>query len=71
MAIRRKDRPEYLAQLAEVRQNTYFGYGDKVFAEAQKVGHPVTYKEIYRVVSGQLKSWEILNIIKTVLAEEI
>jgi hypothetical protein len=71
MAIRRKDRPEYLVQLAEVRQNTYFGYGEKVFAAAQKSGNQITHKEIYRVVSGQLKSWEILNLIKAVLAEEI
>lgn len=71
MAIRRKDRPQYLAILKEVKGLTYFGYTDKVISSAQKKGMPVTPLQVYRVVSGQLKDWTLLNEIKDVLAEEI
>lgn len=71
MAIRRKDRPEYLAKLEEVRGLTYFGYGDKVQSAAKLAGMDLCHHQIYRVVSGQLKNWEMLNIIQQVLLEEI
>jgi hypothetical protein len=71
MAIRRKDRPKYLAKLEEVRGMTYFGYGDKVQAAAKLAGMDLCHNQIYRVVSGQLKNWEMLNIIQQVLLEEI
>jgi hypothetical protein len=71
MAIRRKDRPQYLAELNEIRQNTFFGYADRVVDNCRKSGREVNRKVVYRVISGQLKDQFILDKIKTVLAEEI
>lgn len=71
MAIRRKDRPQYLAVLNEVKGLTYFGYTEKVISAAQKKGKPVTQSQVYRIISGQFKDWALLNEIKEVLAEEI
>jgi len=71
MAIRRKDKAQYLAQLQEVKGLTYFGYSDKVISAARNIGMNVEALQIYRVVSGQLKDWNLLRLIHHVLSEEI
>jgi hypothetical protein len=71
MAIRRKDKEKYLAQLQEVKGLTYFGYSDKVISAARNIGMEVEPIKIYRVVAGQVKDWNLLKLIHHVVSQDI
>jgi RNA:NAD 2'-phosphotransferase (TPT1/KptA family) len=67
MAIRKKDRPQYLEDLRQVKQMTFWGYSKLVVEEAKKTGREIDEKLVYRVVAGQFKDRHILETIKIIL----
>ena len=67
MAIRKRDRNQYLIDLNEIKGMTFWGYSKLVVAEAEKNGRSIDEKTVYRIVSGQLKDRNLLETIKTIL----
>jgi hypothetical protein len=67
MAIRKRDRVQYLADLKEIKEMTFWGYSKLVVAEAERIGRKIDEKTVYRIVSGQLKDRQLMETIKVIL----
>lgn len=67
MAIRKRDRIQYLADLKEIKEMTFWGYSKLVVAEAERIGRKIDEKTVYRIVSGQLKDRQLMETIKVIL----
>jgi hypothetical protein len=67
MAIRKKDRAQYMSDLKEVKESTFWGYSKLVVAESERKGRKIDEKTVYRVVSGQLKDRQLMETIKVIL----
>lgn len=67
MAIRKRDRVQYLADLKEIKEMTFWGYSKLVVAEAERIGRKIDEKTVYRIVSGQLKDRRLMETIKVIL----
>jgi len=67
MAIRKKDRVQYMEELSEIKEMTYWGYSKLVVKEPERKGRNIDEKTVYRVVSGQLKDRQLMETIKVIL----
>lgn len=67
MAIRQKDRVQYLEDLRQVKEMTFWGYSKLVVEEAKRNGREVSEKTVYRVVSGKFKDRHLLETIRIIL----